>query len=83
MFFISGHSFTFEQGKSHKYSYSTKVVFNELNSGARKDVGYYLTTEFDLSQIFQTVDVQLIKLQVNKSTGKLDFYHSLIAQEQV
>lgn len=62
------HSFTFEQGKSHKYSYSTKVVFNELNSGGRKDVGYYLTTEFDLSPIFQTVDVQLIKLQVTSAT---------------
>lgn len=61
------HSFSLENGKILKYSYSTKVVFNEVDSNVKKDVGYYLSTEFDLSPIFQA-DVQLIKLQVTSAS---------------
>ncbi|XP_071131491.1 microsomal triglyceride transfer protein large subunit-like isoform X2 [Mytilus edulis] len=61
------HSQSFENGKTHKYSYSTNVVFNEANSGGKKDVGYYLSTEFDLSPVFQAGDEQLMKLQVTSA----------------
>ena len=65
-FLYSALALTFENGKTYKYKYETKVSFgeSETRAGSVKTVGYQLTTEFDLTPVFQAGDVQLLKIQV-------------------
>jgi len=67
-FIGTGESVHFEYGKNYKYTYDTKILFNEdsaqKESRAQQDVGLRIRLEFDFTPIFQGHDSQLIRLQV-------------------
>ncbi|KAK3091068.1 hypothetical protein FSP39_016889 [Pinctada imbricata] len=64
---ISALALSFSNGKTYKYRYETSVEFGKSNSDvpskAGKTVGYKLTTEFDLTPVFQAGEEQLLKIQ--------------------
>ena len=59
----SGYSINFAPGKTYKYKYETVVNFNEAVSYG-KTVGFQLTTEFEIGEVFRASDTQLLKVQV-------------------
>ena len=65
---FTGESVHFEFGKTYKYTYDTKVLFNEDNakkeSRAQQDVGLRIRLEFDFTPLFQDRHTQLVRLQV-------------------
>lgn len=62
----------YETGKVYKYTYDTKVLFNDhfsrKESKPQQDVGLHMTMEFDLAPVFQQGDVQMVKIQVTSAT---------------
>ena len=66
--YISGYALSLDAGKTYKYSYETTVSFNELNpkrdTKSGKDVGHRLKAEVEVTPVFKTGHVQLVKLQV-------------------
>lgn len=59
----SGFSITFGPGKTYQYKYETIVNFNEAVSYG-KTVGFQLSTEFEIGEIFRAGETQLLKVQV-------------------
>ncbi|XP_013392489.1 microsomal triglyceride transfer protein large subunit isoform X2 [Lingula anatina] len=62
--FLTGHSFRYEPGKSHKYSYKTVIRVNEP-SARSKDVGLTLTCTVHLSPLWSSTSEQLIQLTLS------------------
>ena len=71
--YIAGDCIKYENGKVYKYTYDTKVLFNDhfsrKETKAQQDVGLHLTMEFDFAPVFQQGDVQMVKLQVKTILG--------------
>ena len=67
-YLIPGDAIKYETGKVYRYTYDTKVLFNDhfsrKETKAQQDVGLHLTMEFELMPIFQDGDVQMVKIQV-------------------
>lgn len=64
-----GLSLSYESGKAYKYTYETDILFNELNverrvDTAKRDVGFTLRAELELTPIFQAGETQLVRIRV-------------------
>ena len=72
---FTGEAIKYETGKVYRYTYDTKVLFNDhfsrKETKPQRDVGLHLTMEFELMPIFQDGDVQMVKIQVQAATYKL------------
>ncbi|XP_046364995.2 microsomal triglyceride transfer protein large subunit-like isoform X1 [Haliotis rufescens] len=62
----------YETGKTYKYSYSTSVLFNDLDSRretkAQRDTGVQLSLGLDITPLLQEDESQLFKLKLNTAT---------------
>ncbi|WAQ96562.1 MTP-like protein [Mya arenaria] len=69
---IQGESVHYEFGKTYKYTYDTKILFNEESgqkeSRAQQDVGLRIRLEFDFTPLFEGDGSQLVRLQVSQAT---------------
>ncbi|XP_022315844.2 microsomal triglyceride transfer protein large subunit-like [Crassostrea virginica] len=65
--FYECYSINFAPGKTYKYKYETVVNFNEAVSYG-KTVGFQLTTEFEIGEVFRASDTQLLKVQITSAS---------------
>lgn len=65
--FYECFSITFGPGKTYQYKYETIVNFNEAVSYG-KTVGFQLSTEFEIGEIFRAGETQLLKVQVTTAS---------------
>uniref|UniRef100_K1Q6R4 Microsomal triglyceride transfer protein large subunit n=1 Tax=Magallana gigas TaxID=29159 RepID=K1Q6R4_MAGGI len=64
---LKSFSITFGPGKTYQYKYETIVNFNEAVSYG-KTVGFQLSTEFEIGEIFRAGETQLLKVQVTTAS---------------
>lgn len=69
---LQGECVHYELGKTYKYTYDTKVLFNDDSSKketrAQQDVGLRIRLEFDLTPMYSDSESQMIRLQVSQAT---------------
>lgn len=65
---FSGECVHYELGKTYKYTYETKVLFNDDSPKkeirAHEDVGLRIRLEFDFTPLFDDGESQMVRLQV-------------------
>ncbi|PIK41988.1 putative microsomal triglyceride transfer protein large subunit isoform X2 [Apostichopus japonicus] len=88
----SAYSLQFKQGNTYQYTYENEVRLNdkerEETEGPFSDVGFKLSTQLDLSVVWEKEQSQLIKLvfqdtKVFNVSGRSDDQNVFLASEEV
>ncbi|XP_045214239.2 microsomal triglyceride transfer protein large subunit-like [Mercenaria mercenaria] len=68
---LQGECVHYELGKTYKYTYETKVLFNDdspkKETRAYQDVGLRVRLEFDFTPMFEDKESQMVRLQVSQA----------------